>query len=365
MIRLTQESMVLDIRRQRLVSQHISHATFRKPEEVVAYLGAMQAQDYAAAKWAVGLRMLHASDQQVEQAFNTGDILRTHVLRPTWHFVTPEDIGWMLALTAPRVHAANAHMYRRLELDDTVFERSQTALLTALQGGQYRTRNELREVLGAAGVVADAAGRMSYLMMHAELDGIVCSGPRRGRQFTYALLDERAPLAKRLDRDAALAELAQRYFVSRGPSRVNDLAKWSGLSGADARRGLAAVRDRLQRECLGDEEYWSGPLGPTDVAGPTAAHLLSVYDEYVSAYKGWSTIVDDATSRELIKMDNALNSIVVVDGRIVGTWKRTIRRHDVLVETNIMVPLTDLQERAVALAVREYGSFLGLPAVMA
>jgi len=291
--------------------------------------------------------------------------LRTHVLRPTWHFVTPADIRWMLALTAPRVHAANAHMYRKVELDDAAFARSERVLEEALRGGHHFTRDELREVLGSAGIETDGTFRMSYLMMHAELEGIVCSGPRRGKQFTYALLDERAPGARTLGRDEALAELARRYFVSRGPARVEDFVKWSGLTVADARLGLEAVKDELQYEAVGAAEYWFGPAEPAaEVAGP-AAHLLSVYDEYVSGYRGWSTIVDDETSRKLIAMDNALTSIVVVDGRIAGTWKRKLRKNDVVVETHLLVPLSDAEHKAVAAAVQEYGAFLGKSVVSA
>src|SRR5262249_52761007 len=150
-------------------------------------------QDYAGAKWALGMRLRRATDNDIEHAYADGSILRTHLLRPTWHFVTPHDIRWMLALTAPRVHAVNAYMYRKLDLDGAIFKRSNAALAKALRGGHTRTRDELRRVLQRAGIAVDAELRMSYLMMRAELDGIVCSGPRRGKQFTYTLLDERAP----------------------------------------------------------------------------------------------------------------------------------------------------------------------------
>jgi hypothetical protein len=269
----------LNIPYQRLVNQRIARPTFKKPEEVVGWLGAVQAQDYAGAKWALGLRMQGAAECDIEQAFAKGDILRTHLLRPTWHFVTPADIRWLLELTAPRVHAANAYMYRKLELDGVVFKRSVAALSKALQGGEHLTRSELRDVLQKAGVATDGEFRMSYLMMHAELEGIVCSGPRRGKQFTYALLDERAPQANTLPHDEALAELARRYFTSRGPARLQDFAKWSGLTVADARSGLEAVKAQLQSDVVGDEAYWFLAAAPPAKDGSPTAHLLSVYDE--------------------------------------------------------------------------------------
>jgi DNA glycosylase AlkZ-like len=186
----------LDIAHRRLANQHIVQPTFKQPGDVVRWLGAVQAQDYAGAKWALGLRLRGVTDDDIDQAFGAGSILRTHLMRPTWHFVTPLDIGWLLALTGPRVHAVNGYMYRKLELDSAIFKRSNATLAKALRGGKQLTRNELRGVLQKAGIATDGELRMGYLMMRAELDGLVCSGARRGKQFTYALVDERAPRAK-------------------------------------------------------------------------------------------------------------------------------------------------------------------------
>lgn len=179
--------------------------------DVVEWLVAAQAQGYAAAKWSLGLRLARASDALVERAFNEGAILRTHLLRPTWHFVAPADIRWLLALTAPRVHALNAAFYRRFGIDDEAVRRLHRALVQALRGGNALTRDELRPVLEAAGLPVAGEQRMSYLLMRAELDGLICSGPRSGRQFTYALLEERAPPARTRSRDEALVELLRRY----------------------------------------------------------------------------------------------------------------------------------------------------------
>jgi Winged helix DNA-binding domain len=202
-----------DIAYQRLHNQRISSTTFATPAEVVGWLGAVQSQDYAGAKWAVAQRTHSLTDAALDQAFAEGSILRTHVLRPTWHFVTPADIRWMLALSAPRVHQLNSSMYRKCELDDATFARSNAALANALQGRKQLTRSELATALAHVGIHADGF-RLSYLMMYAELEGLICSGGRRGKQFTYALLEERVPQAQHLDNDQALAELVTRYFCS-------------------------------------------------------------------------------------------------------------------------------------------------------
>ena len=221
----------------RLRNQQLIASTRRKPAQVVSWLCAMQAQDYPAAKWAIGLaRARHARTRDVEQAFNDGLILRTHVLRPTWHFVAPEDIRWLLALSAPRIHATNAYYYRQAGLDAKTFAKSCAMIHRALEGGKTLTRAELAMHLKRAKVPADGL-KLAYLMMHAELEGVICSGPRRGKQFTYALLDERAPATKPKTRDEALAELAKRYFASHGPATVRDFAWWSGLTTKDAQTG--------------------------------------------------------------------------------------------------------------------------------
>jgi hypothetical protein len=351
----------LDIPRQRLHNQGITPATFTKPRDVVEWLAAVQAQDYAGAKWALGLRLQGATDDEVDHAFAEGAILRTHLLRPTWHFVTPADIRWLLALTAPRVHAVNASMYRKLELDNTTFKRSHAALAKALQGGRQLTREELRGVLHKAGIATDSGLRLGYILMHAELDGIVCSGARRGKQFTYALLDERAPHAKMLEREEALAELARRYFLSRGPATVQDFAKWSGLTITDARHGLEAVKAQLRQEVVDGQSYWFSTSRPSARAVSPSAYLLSVYDEYISGYQDRSAIVDPRHAARLWAMGNALSYIIVVDGQVVGTWKRTLRKGTVMIETNIFKRLTKAEKRAVAVAADRYGAFLELP----
>ena len=355
----------LNIAHQRLINQHIALTPFERPSDVVAWLGAVQAQDYAGAKWALGLRMRGATDDAIEQAFTDGAILRTHLMRPTWHFVTPADIRWILALTAPRVHAANATYYRRLELDQTVFARSDAALVSALEGGKQLTRDELRVVLQNAGIATDVELRMVYLMMRAELDGIVCSGPRRGKQFTYMLLDERAPQARTLTRDEALAELARRYFMSRGPATAEDFAKWSGLTLTDARNGLEAVKAQLGQETHGGRTYWFPTSTPSAEEPSPTATLLSIYDEYVSGYKDHGAIVDALDAASLVSLGNALSYIIVVDGQIAGTWKRTFRKGAAVIETHLFTPLTEAENQAVAAAAHRYGAFLDMPVLLA
>lgn len=216
----------------------------------------MQAQDYAGAKWAVGLRTQGLTDTGFDRAFDRGDVLRTHVLRPTWHFVSPKDLRWIVGLTAPRVHAFNRFYYRANTLEARHFLAAERAFTRALEGGRSLTRQELMTALARAGIRAQGQ-RLALLIMHAELELLLCSGPLRGKQFTYALVDERASDAPRLDRDSALATLLARYLASHGPATVRDFVWWSGLTVRDARQGLEAIGASVESREFDGLIYWA------------------------------------------------------------------------------------------------------------
>ncbi len=353
-----------EIAHRRLYNQRISGAPLENPGDVVDWLGAVQAQDYAGAKWALGLRMQRATDDEIDRAFAAGSILRTHLLRPTWHFVSPSDIRWMQALTGPRVHAANAGIYRRLELDRATLKRSRRVMEKALSAGRPLTRDELREALERAGIAVGSGLRLAFVVMAAELDAVICSGPRRGKQFTYALVDQRAPEAKPLDHEAALAELARRYLRSRGPATVHDFARWSGLTVADAQRGLNALQPEAIHETAGDLEYWLVPSAWPRKTKTPAAYLLSFYDEYISGYQDRSAICAPEVWAALMADAFGLFYVILLDGQIVGTWKRILEKNRVVCKTHLSVRMTPAQDRALAAAAERYGEFLGLPAIL-
>ena len=351
----------LKIAYQRLHNQLITQQKFEKADEVVKWLCAVQAQDYAAAKWALGLRMQNATDAFIEQAFTDGTILRTHILRPTWHFVLPADIRWMLALTAPRIIAASAYYYRTLGLDDTVFSHSNVVLAKALQGGKQLTRPELMSVLQRAGLVTDDLQRFTYIIMRAELDGIICSGGRRGKQFTYALLDERAPQARILDREESLAELAGRYFTSHGPATLQDFVWWSGLTVADARIGLEMVTSQLMHEVIDGQTYWRSASMPSAKDLSQTIYLLPNFDEYTVGYTDRSAIFDMSDAEKFDTPGNVLNPTIVLDGLVVGTWKRTIKKDSVLLTPSLFTTLTKAESRALVESASCYSAFLNIP----
>ena len=344
---------------KRLHHQKLTASDFTKPAEVVAWLGAVQAQDFPMAKWSLGLRAPGLTDAAVEQAFNEGAILRTHILRPTWHFVTPEDIRWMLQLTAPRVHVANGSMYRKCGLDEAIFRRSHTVLEKALQGGKQLTRDEIGEEFQRAGIACTAEFQRTYLVMQAELEGVICSGGRRGKQFTYALLAERAPNAKTLPREEALAELTRRYFSSHGPATLHDFSWWSGLTLGEVKQGIASVQTEFAKKIFNGKEYWL-PLAPTPGNDPSQTFfLLSLFDESVVAYKDRSALTHPRRAEKGEKVVDFMNHMVL-GGQIAGMWKREVKRRGVVFEVEPCFDFGEEEERLLAAGKRRYEAFVGL-----
>ena len=353
-----------EICRRRLAGQFLTTAKPERGADVVRALGAVQAQDYAGAKWAVAQRTTGRTDAEIERELDTGQILRTHVLRPTWHFVVPSDIRWMLALTGPRVSAAMAPANRRLELDRAVHRRAYRVFTKALADGNFLTRAELASELAHADIPGASGQRLAHLMMQAELDGVVCSGPRRGKELTYALLDERAPTAPPLGRDEALAELTRRYFTRRGPATPRDFAWWSGLTVSDAKRGIALLDTALERLTMGDAEHWIAADAPPPPRPAPSAHLLPNYDEYFIGFRDRSAIGRRVSDTSTVTGGNALiPHVMIVKGELVGIWRRKFEKDRVVVSLEPHAALTRRERDLVAAEVRRFGRFLDRPAV--
>ncbi len=344
-----------EIARYRLIHQQLAGSRIQSAAEMVEWFGAIQGQEYGPTKWGLGLRLPHLTDCEIENELSEGKILRTHLLRPTWHFVSAADIRWLLRLTAPRVHKVNAFLYRQLELDQKVLNRCNEIIAEALQGGKQLTREAINEELKKNNVLA-GGNRLSYIMMNAELEGVICSGPRQGNQFTYALLEERAKNGKSLENDEALAELSKRYFNSRGPATVKDFATWSGLTITDCKKGIEMNKPLLQKEIVEQQEYFFSPDDAyLQVKKPDKIHLLPVYDEFIMGYKDRSAIMtlkNDAPFR--------YDSMALAGGQVIGTWKRTISKSAIDMEADFFKPLNKSQSMAFTEAVVRFSEFMKL-----
>lgn len=348
----------------RLYNQRISRTGLETPGQVVARLGGLQGQDYSGAKWSIGLRLPNATDTSVEHAINERKIVRTWPMRGTLHFVAASDVRWILALTSPGNIAGSARRRQNLELDDKTLARCRDVFFKVLHGGKQKTRDEMHAALEGAGI--STAGQRGYhILWNSALHGLICFAAVSGKEQTFALLDEWVAPSQGKTRDEALAELALRYFTSRGPATIQDFIWWSGLSAGEARSGFESIKSRLRQEAVNRQTYWMSP----DIAAPKnvpSAFALPGFDEYLLGYKDRSAVLDAAHAGKVCPGGNGMfASTIVVNGRVVGIWKRTIRKSVVEITATPFSALNKDERRAFNEAAGRYAEFIGLPAVFA
>lgn len=355
----------MNIAHQRLHSQKLINPTAKSPAEIVHWLGAVQAQEYAWAKWSLALRLDDVTDAEIERAINDGEILRTHVLRPTWHFVTPQDIRWMLELTAARVQALNATIYRQYELDPATLTRASAIIVNALVGGHALPRSEIARLLAGHGISTTPI-RLSFILHYMELEALICSGASVGTKQTHALLEERAPQAKSLPREEALAEHVRRFFTSRAPATVHDYAWWSGLTVKESQQGIDSLHGQLHREVIDGKTYWYAtdtPI-PASLDQPHAAYLLPNFDEY-TLYRGQHFIMSPQAIQHLqAHQTNIYAHFLLSDHKLIAIWKRTIKGRSLQFQLAPFAPLTEQQSFAYAQAAQHYAKFIEMPVTL-
>jgi len=351
-----------DVARYRLSNQLIAHQKFRKPNEVVAWLGAIQAQDFHGAKWSVGLRSIDTTDSTIEQALADRKIVRTWPMRGTLHFVASEDVRWMLALLTPSVIAASKRRWQQLELTDKIFAQSRKAFTYALHGGRQLTRAEMYQALERA-KISTVAQRGYHLLWRNAQEGLICLGAPRGKQQTFVLLDEWVPTTKPMKRDEAIAQLVLRYFASHGPATIKDLVWWSGLTAKDVRAGIAMAASKLTSDGVEDKTYWmASRMSPLKHKSPTV-HLLPGFDEYILGYTDRSPVLNfnSLHSREVYRGLNLIFSpTILIDGRVEGTWKRVIRSDKVDLMLKLFSTLSKTEAHALHSTIGRYGEFLNM-----
>ncbi|MFN8258538.1 MAG: winged helix DNA-binding domain-containing protein [Bacteroidales bacterium] len=341
----------------RLINQKIENTSFQSPKEIVKWMGAMQAQDFGMARMAVGCRLNSVKEKNVTEAYNCGEIIRTHVLRPTWHLVSPEDIGWMLDLTSKRIKSSMKSRNRDLELTPAVFNKSNHLLEKLLANNNFLTRDELFTEYDKIKIKTDE-NRLSHLLMEAELDQLICSGPLKNNKPSYALLTERVSHIKRLSKDESLAKLAKRYFTSRGPATLMDFVWWSGLSVAEARQALEFVKKYLISDTVGAEEYWFSNIAPEKIFRQNSIHLLPAFDEFLIAYRDRSASINQQDNPKAISNNGIFWPILVINGKVAGSWKRTIKKERLLVEIKSFSKIQNVQKPGIEKEAHKLGNFL-------
>jgi hypothetical protein len=327
-----------DVAHLRLVNQQIVDGKFKRAQELVRWMGALQAQDYIMAKLAFGVRLPTTTEVSIEEALNKGKMVRTHVLRPTWHIVPAEDAAWMLELTAPHILSSLSSRHKELELNDAVFKKSNAVIEKALADGKHLTRQELWKRLEKAKLVKPHVSgttieneRVSHLILRAELDRIICNGSANGKERPYALFDERVKKSKQLKRDEALAELATRYFTSRSPATLHDFIWWSGLPVADAKLALQMVKGDFVSVACGEQTYWVSKAQPV-VKPKESACLLPSFDEFLISYKDRSASLPLNVNKTIISINGIFKPIIVINGQVAGLWKRILKKNNATIE---------------------------------
>jgi hypothetical protein len=322
-------------------------------------MGAMQAQNFAMAKWAIGVRLLNSTEHEINGAIDRGDIIRTHLLRPTWHFASASDVSWMLELTAKKVKASMKSRQQQLGLTEAIITKSNSIIEKALRGGKHLSRAELQLELIESGV-AIYDNRLSHLLAHAELDGLICSGVVKNGEPAYALLQERVVKTGMLTRHEALAALAKKYFWSHSPATLQDFTWWSGLTISEATLALEMVKSELTSEQIDNRIYWIPQTFSLPRIGKDLVHLLPAFDEFIISYQDRSASLTDVDHKKAVSNNGIFRPTIVVNGQVMGIWNRTIKKDTVLIETELFKRPIKRTLRLVEKAAEQYGGFLEL-----
>ncbi|MES2678968.1 MAG: winged helix DNA-binding domain-containing protein [Bacteroidota bacterium] len=355
---------ISDIAKIRLANHGLTGDKFKSLAECVGQLGAMQAQDLNMAKWALGIRVKNITETQVNNAIDKGEILRTHVLRPTWHLVSPKNIYWMLALTAPRIRATMKSRDKQLGLTEKIFAKSNSVIEKAFEKEDDLTRDDLIAALTKARIATNE-NRASHLFVHAELNGLLCSGKSKALKSTFALLEKRVKKPNTISKEEALAKLAGLYFKSHAPASLPDFTWWSGLSPVDSKIAVESIRKDLEELKLGEQTLFTFGSVILPRNKKETIHLLPGFDELVISYKDRSAAITPDHNKRAISINGIFNPTLMVNGHVVGTWKRSIVKDKVFITPEFFAkPGSDLKEQ-IKKAAEDYGRFLNKEAKVA
>ena len=355
------DAMTTDFRVLRQISQQLAFPAFANPEKIVAWMGAMQAQDYNMVKWAVGMRLKGEDGfSVVQKAFDEGKILRTHVMRPTWHIVPAEDIRWMCALSASSLQATIRDKKRMaaLLLSEDTFRKGCRLFEQHLAGTTGMTKDELEAIFVAEGIPC-VTGTMYRLLMFAETIGLICSGIDQNGKPTYALMDERVPPTPERSREESIALLAERYFRSHSPATLADFVWWSGLGIREARAGIEEIKGRLELLTLQNTTYYLHTKAAALISTPEAAvHLLPAFDEYTIAYKERAEVIHEAgRGHNQCSKNGFFYPLIADQGNAIGLWKAEKKRKALSVTTTFFAPHLEPNSLLLQAATERYLSF--------
>ena len=349
-----------EISKLRLVNQHVSHPGHKAAEVVVGEMVAIQAQDFIMAEWAIGIRLHNPTNKTIETALNNAEIIRTHLMRPTWHIVSSKDIYWLLELTAPQIKSSLRARHKELEINEQVIKKSKKIIENSLQRDNHLNREELISKLENS-KIKTKNNRASHIFLMLELDGLICSGITKGKKQTYALLEERVPAKKFLYKDEALAELAKKYYTSHGPATLYDFAWWSGLSMRDSRNALEMNKENFISETFKSKTFWFKDSPEIKQKMNNNIYLLPAYDEFIISYKDRSAAVKQEDISWAVSSNGIFRPVIVYKGTVIGLWKSIEKKDKILLEAILFKSNSNLTDRLINKASLLFGKFWGKP----
>ncbi len=346
-----------DIANLRLANQKIINTSLNSPKEIVGWMGVMQAQDYNMVKWALGIRSKNLTDKSIESAISKGEIIRTHLLRPTWHLVSTDDIYWMLELTTPRIKSSMKSRRKELGLTEEVVKKCEKLIRKTISSNGHSTRDELISVLEKY-KIPTKENRASHIFLIAELDRLICSGEVKDGKQTYALLEKRVPNKNTFTKEESLKKLAYRYFTSHCPATLQDFNWWSGLSVVDSKSALEMIKHDLVSEKIGKQEFWFTNTNAFVQSGTNSIHLLPAFDEYIISYSDRSASLSSDYQKKAIVRNGMFMPAILINGQAVGIWKRTIKKDVAIIATEFFVPVSKKEKKLIKIEFEKYGKFL-------
>jgi hypothetical protein len=347
----------------RSLNQQISNHKFKTARDIASWMGALQAQDYNMVKWAFGIRLPDATEISINEEIDSGKIIRTHLLRPTWHFVSSDDIYWIQKISADHIRSSLSYRDNQLGLTSRILSKTSSAIENILKNNIHLTREELFTELVNSGLKLKNE-QASHIFVRAETEGIICSGRQKKGKPTFALLHEWVPVNKKnYTRDESLKELGYKYFMSRGPATVQDFAWWSGLSLREARLGLEYNKSNLISEVVENQTFWFSDYSVNNDQNQERVFLLPSYDEFLLSYRDRSASISDNNHKKAVSNNGIFYPVILSDNQISGTWKRKSKRDNVAISTSLFK--TKLPPESIESAINRYSGFLGKKAELA
>ncbi len=330
-----------DIAKIRLYNQQITHKKFKTAGKLVEWMGAMQAQELDMAKWAIGMRLPGVTEEDIDHAINRAEIIRTHLLRPTWHFVAAKYLHALLELSAPRIKSSLISRHKQLGLTNDLLKKSNNIIETTLLGHDQVDRNEFVQRFKKANIPLDN-NMAAHLLLMAELDGLICGGRIVNKRHTYALLEERVPKPASIDKQEVMALLARKYFTSHGPATLEDFTWWSGLKAKDAREAIAMIKKEMVCFELEHGKYWMTEKNYPNTSNGDVYHIFPAYDEFLISYKNRNASITLENSKKAISNNGIFRPIITKNGQVIGIWKKQRKNKMVKFETDyFIVPQPD------------------------